>query len=63
MLAGFLLTAVVFLLVWIKVQHLLFLRKWDHIPGYKSWSSYMIGGHAVTLKKPYQEVCSNKVTM
>ena len=33
MLAGLLLTVSAFLLVWLKVQHLLFLRKWDHLPG------------------------------
>ena len=43
MLGGFLLAALVFLLAWIKVKHLLFLRKWDHLPGKEeidsSWAS------------------------
>ena len=33
----------------------------NQTPGYKSWSSLPMAGHAYMLKKPYQQVCHENV--
>ena len=57
MLLAYLFTTATLLIIGLGFKHLLHLRKWDHIPGYKSWSSFPLAGHAYLLRKPYQQAC------